>query len=903
MNRTMSMSTLLRAALLAGFLPVAIPAGAEPRATAAEMAERVRQVKLIQALHVMGERWESEHASRNPLGPELWRMGEGAPQGGEGGEAAGRGEGDASGGDADEDAIEKAAGLSQRPARWSNESTASRRRDLRSSGRLGALGTLGTASYARNVLVNDPSLDDDFQGDAQAEPGIAAWDRFVVIAWNDGRGQHEGATFPGFIGIAYSTDGGQTFTQGGVPPSNVPGALGPGTWTSDPVLTVNEKTGDFYFCALFDPFSESEVLHGVAVARFNFVGNTPVWNAPRVVRALPGDFSSTDIDKPWIAADSSSNTLYLSYNRYFNSFDDSVLFTRSTDRGSTWSPSITLSSAAASGWVQGSRPAVGPLGEVYVTWKEVGLTNTGLDYLRIRKSTDRGLTFTPEQAAVTFFDNFGTGAPAFNRDQGIALPSIAVDRTNGTRRGRVYLAWNESVNFYDSLPDSLPTRLEVEDNDSASVAQPFTPGETIKGDWNNLNDFDYYRFEATQGTSYIFWSDHVAPRYRMRVLGTDGVTRLAFSGDPDHFPASEGLIVWTCPVSGRYYLRMVTEGFQTGSYRVRTAIDIPGGDSQRARDQRDVFVASSGDGLTWNTPPSLVHPEESPFFDNWLPEVVVAGSSSVYTVWFDWSDSPIAFTGGQSSIYMARSDDGGGSWSALGPVSDQIGDWTAAHWNVVPNQGDYIGLVATPTTILPVWADPRGSTPDIWTAPFALNALQIYVENVIVDTSGVALTWRARGTPPSGANIYRQIVGSTGYALRAGGTFDGSGRIEFLDDEVQQGTQYRYALGVSLGGPEQIVGERTVYLPGVSSPLFSFMGVRPNPSRGQLVVNLALPDSRPAEIALYDLSGRILNKRTIQGFGPHDVDMGAGLYLESGVYFVHLSHGDREVTRRVSIVR
>jgi hypothetical protein len=485
------------------------------------------------------------------------------------------------------------------------------------------------------------------------------------------------------------------------------------------------------------------------------------------------------------------------------------------------------------------------------------------------------------------------------------LPSISVDRTAGLRRGRVYVAWNESVDFYDSIPDSLPVRTEVEPNGDTASAQPFVPGESLVGTFNALDDFDYYRFNATQGTTYIFWADRIATPYRMRVFGTDGSTRLAYSGDPTFDPSNpvpnQGFIVWTCPVTGRYYLRMVTEGFGTGPYRIRTGIDLPSGPPQRARDQRDAFVTSSADGTTWTTP-SLVHPDEPAWFDDWLPEVLVAGTSSVYAAWYDWSDSPPQTCGAQSQIYLARSDDGGTTWSSLGPVSDAFGDWAASHTNIVPNQGDYIGLFATATTIVPSWTDPRGSTPDIYAAPFPLNALQIYIESVSVDTSRAVITWRARGTPPTSANVYRADVGAR-YARIGTLGFDGTGRIRFEDSGVQKGVQYRYALGVVVGGAEQILGERSVFVPGTLAPRFAFMGAKPNPTRGSLIVNLALPDARPAELALYDLGGRLLRKLSVVGSGTHDVDMGQGLDLESGVYFVLLSQAGQHLTRRVSVVR
>src|SRR4029079_8174492 len=219
---------------------------------------------------------------------------------------------------------------------------------------------LSTTSYGANVFANDPSLDDPNHADTQSEPGVAMLGNNIVVAWNDYRGApNRPAAISSPIAYAYSTNGGQSFTQGGVPPFD---ASNIGSWTSDPVLTVNEKTGEFYFCALFDT---SDFDHGLAVAHGHFAAGTFLWSPPaRVIRSLPG---SLDIDKPWIAADSLTGNLYVSYTRYYGAVDDSILFTRSTNGGNTWSPATALSSGAASGYVQGSRPAVGPDGEVYVT--------------------------------------------------------------------------------------------------------------------------------------------------------------------------------------------------------------------------------------------------------------------------------------------------------------------------------------------------------------------------------------------------------------------------------------------------------------------------------------------------------------------------------------------------------
>jgi hypothetical protein len=532
--------------------------------------------------------------------------------------------------------------------------------------------------------------------------------------------------------------------------------------------------------------------------------------------------------------------------------------------------------------------------------------------MRIRKSTDGGLSFDVERTVASFFDNWGTGAPGFNREIGIALPSIAVDRTTGSRRGRVYVTWNEAVNYYDTNLDATPLVSESEPNNVPSSATPFTPGDALQGSYNAPLEFDYFRFSATQGTSYIFYALHRDPpnpatggtnRYTMRVFCSDGQTRLAFSGDRVNSPTLPGLIVWTCPRTATYYLRMAEfDSVGTGSYRVLTAIDTPGGPGQRARDHRDVFVTSSDNGTTWSTP-VLVNAGQDAFYDNWLPEVAVAGNGVVYVMWYDWSDSPVSLCGGVSQTYLARSDDGGATWQSLGPVTTLGTAWTLVNSFTIPNQGDYISLFANNAGVYPCWTDGRIGTPDVWAAPFLLNGLQIVIESAaVLDTSHVQITWRvSQGTAPASANVYRAI-GTGAFLLQQNASFDGSGRLTFDDQEAIPGQQHRYRLGVDVGGSEIYMGERSVSVPGTSQLALGFLGVQPNPTPRNLIVSLTLPNDEPGKLTLYDLSGRMLREVLVQGIGPQQFDYWPSFRLEPGLYFLRLSHGGREIVRRVSII-
>ena len=218
-----------------------------------------------------------------------------------------------------------------------------------------------------NVLAND-TTGDRANAWGQSEPSIVAWGDYVLAAWNNGKGFSDGTDL---MAYGYSTDGGLTFRDGGVinRPTN-------SKWSSDPVLIVNEKTGEFYFVGLLDP---SSTTNGVAIARATFSGpGAPTWGTAHIIRQVVS--SSDFIDKPWAAVDSISGKIYVSYTHFFSvsgsGVSDKIEFQHSTTSWSAaWSTPLQMNDAAKNGYVQGSRPAVGPSGELYVIWKEIGLTD------------------------------------------------------------------------------------------------------------------------------------------------------------------------------------------------------------------------------------------------------------------------------------------------------------------------------------------------------------------------------------------------------------------------------------------------------------------------------------------------------------------------------------------------
>jgi hypothetical protein len=151
----------------------------------------------------------------------------------------------------------------------------------------------------------------------------------------------------------------------------------------------------------------------------------------------------------------------------------------------------------------------------------------------------------------------------------------------------------------------------------------------------------------------------------------------------------------------------------TGGYRIRTGVHTPVG-SDVARDERDVMVSSSSDGVTGWTARQRVN-DDVALYDDWLPEVAVPTDGNAYLMWFDWRDTPASCFGG-SNIYLSRSTDGGSSWAANQAVTTATtANWTQVLSNIAPNQGDYNGMYGGDCVAM-AFADGRLGDADVFTA-------------------------------------------------------------------------------------------------------------------------------------------------------------------------------------------
>ena len=213
-----------------------------------------------------------------------------------------------------------------------------------------------------------------------------------------------------------------------------------GVW-GDPCIIV-DTAGSFYFFHLSNT-SGATWIDRIVCQRSDDGGMT--WNDGTYM----GLNGTKNQDKEWAVVDPETNAIYVTWTQFDsygsnNPLDSTtILFSRSLDRGETWSTPVRLNKVAGDcidedNTVEGAVPAVGPEGQIYVSW-------AGPAGLVFTRSLDGGVTWPVENI---FVSDIGGGwdysIPGIYRANG--LPVTVCDRSEGPFRGRIYINWSDQRN-------------------------------------------------------------------------------------------------------------------------------------------------------------------------------------------------------------------------------------------------------------------------------------------------------------------------------------------------------------------------------------------------------------------------------------------------------------------------
>lgn len=302
----------------------------------------------------------------------------------------------------------------------------------------------------------------------------------------------------------YSNDGGLSWTEGELTSSL-------GVW-GDPCV-IFDVDGNLYFSHLSNPPS-GNWLDRIVVQKSTTGGVT--WNNGVGVGLNP----PKDQDKEWLAVDETfspyRNNLYMSWTEFdaygsANPNDSTrILFSRSTDGGLSWSTPLKVSDVGgdcidSDNTVEGAVPAVGPNGEIYLSW-------SGPLGIMFDKSGDGGATFGTDIYVTEQPGGWDFEVPGIYRCNG--LPITACDISDSPYQGNVYIAWSDQRNgtnntdvFFIKSTDGGETWGEVKQvNDDATATHQFFTWMTV----DQVTGSIYYVFYDRRNSTGLATDVYVA---------------------------------------------------------------------------------------------------------------------------------------------------------------------------------------------------------------------------------------------------------------------------------------------------------------------------------------------------------------------------------------------------------
>lgn len=263
-----------------------------------------------------------------------------------------------------------------------------------------------------------------------------------------------------------------------------------GVW-GDPALLVDTSGRVYYF-------------HLANYKKTSWIDRIVCQSAPSVdAKFNDGTFPKPNgtkaQDKHWVVLNPMNNDIYLTWTQ-FDKYDSAletdssiILFSRSTDQGKTWSDPKRISFYGgdcldSDETVEGAVPAVGPNGEIFVSW-------SGPKGLVMQVSNDRGETWLPVERKIgPHIEGWDLDIPGMNRANG--LPILVSDLSNGPNRGNLYLNWCDQRNG----TDNTDVFLSVSKDGGKSWS------EARKVNQDNTRTHQFFTWLAVdQSTGYLYF--------------------------------------------------------------------------------------------------------------------------------------------------------------------------------------------------------------------------------------------------------------------------------------------------------------------------------------------------------------------------------------------------------------
>lgn len=311
-----------------------------------------------------------------------------------------------------------------------------------------------------------------------------------------------------------------------------------------------------------------------------------------------------------------------------------------------------------------------------------------------------------------------------------------------------------------------------------------------------------------------------------------------------------------------------------------------------------------------------------PYFEIWEGYVYMFDTSSPVPVWVSED-----FGSNIWDVSLNEEDGTIGLAASWGPVSGE--GWRSALFNTGNPTPYFVMDESYPGSHLVCDLSYDGSIgatggkyvhETVWGAGGRLYCIESSgVTDIVLDyfrakavDEGVKLEWAAnRDETLYGFNIYREpLIGDSAkgnitskHKINAE-TITGRSPYSYVDADVKPGTTYAYWLeaidgaGISerFGPVECTAGEKPAVL--------SLAQNAPNPAKGITSITFSLPERGPADIRVYDISGRVVAEigKAEYDAGPHEIELNVG-NLANGVYVYTLIAAEDTLVRKMVVAR
>ena len=189
--------------------------------------------------------------------------------------------------------------------------------------------------------------------------------------------------------------------------------------------------------------------------------------------------------------------------------------------------------------------------------------------------------------------------------------------------------------------------------------------------------------------------------------------------------------------------------------------------------------------------------------------------------------------------------------------------------------------------------------------------------NAVVGSGNVMLNWRSESEKD--AYVYQvkraQTLNTGSYKAELIGEVPASGNSSvpnnygFIDSDILANTTYFYWLvGITLTGQRTIMGPVSVRIPGTVSPTVT---VYPNPFTRKTTIHYSSGVNRTADsspfLQIYDVSGRLVKRFIINDSRLTNIVWDGtdnnNRKVSEGIYFIRLKAKDKEVMRKVVLIK